>query len=221
MSEKLKNKILFSGLDLYDSLPEYVCEVYFEKQAPCLGGVSALNGINGETLWTHWTAHAIFSVDCDIDLTSDGTKDCVISGRGAILHAINGRDGTTIWEVEKKFASEVLDVYDAKFVSDLDGDGVGDVVASHIIQSDQTRNSRIIILSGATGAEIQSVDLPESEQLFVAPQILTQSDGGNVFILATNSKKKTGGLYAVPESMILRGEMVNDSFEYNIFHYRF
>lgn len=197
--------------------PEYICTVYFDGQTPCLGGVLALNGKTGETIWTHWTAHAIFSVDCGADLTNDGTKDCVVSGRGGILQAVNGRDGTALWEVplhddtassSQPGQRRILDVYDARFVADMDGDGVGDVIASHAVQSDDARASDVLLISGRSGDIIRSVGLPDSEQLFIAPQILVHPDGENVFVLATSSQKEAGGLYIASQASMFYGDLV-------------
>lgn len=193
---------------------EDICAVYFGNQTPCLGGVLALNGKTGETIWTHWTAHAIFSVDCGIDLTSDKIKDCIISGRGGILQAINGHDGTNIWEIPTQRPATstgqqiILDICDARFMADMDGDGIGDVIASHIVQTDAVRKSNMLVISGKSGSIIRNINLPESEQLFIAPQILVHPDGENVFILATNSQKQAGGLYIVSQANIFYGDLV-------------
>ncbi|KAG7201664.1 hypothetical protein KM043_004394 [Ampulex compressa] len=200
-----------TGLDTMDA-PEYICTLYFGSQMPCLGGVLALNGKTGETFWTHWTAHAIFSVDCGVDLTNDKIKDCVVSGRGGILHAVNGHDGFSIWELPVQDASisgqqKVLDVYDAKFITDTDGDGIGDIIASHAIQAGGIRSSEILIISGSNGNIIHSVPLPNTEQLFLAPQTLVHPDGENIFILATSSQKQSGGLYAVPQVNLMYGDL--------------
>ncbi|XP_032688868.1 uncharacterized protein LOC116852515 isoform X2 [Odontomachus brunneus] len=201
-----------TGLDKIDA-SEDICAVYFGNQTPCLGGVLALNGKTGETIWTHWTAHAIFSVDCGIDLTSDKIKDCIISGRGGILQAINGHDGTNIWEIPTQRPATstgqqiILDVCDARFVTDMDGDGIGDVIASHVMQTDTVRKSNMLVISGKKGSIIRNINLPESEQLFIAPQILVHPDGENVFILATNSQKEAGGLYIVSQANIFYGDL--------------
>lgn len=193
---------------------EDICTVYFEKQTPCLGGVLALNGKTGEIIWTHWTAHAIFSVDCGIDLTNDKIKDCIISGRGGILQAINGYDGSSIWEIPVKSPAtslgqkRTLDVCDARFMMDMDGDGTGDVIASRAVQTDDVRTSNMQIISGKSGTIIRNINLPESEQLLIAPQVLVHPDGENVFVLAINSQKQAGGLYIVSQASIFYGDLV-------------
>lgn len=189
---------------------KYICTIYFGGQTPCLGGVLALNGKTGETIWTHWTAHSVFSVDCGADLTDDNIKDCVISGRGGILQAINGHDGSNIWEIPlQDSASELqitLDVYDARFIADMDGDNTGDIIASHV--SDNNQASNILVISGKSGDVIRNIDLPNTEQLFVAPQIIVHPDGENIFVLATTSQQDTGGLYIVSQANIFYGDLV-------------
>lgn len=199
--------------------PEYICTLYFGNQTPCLGGVLALNGKTGDTMWTHWTAHAIFSIDCGVDLTNDKIKDCIISGRGGILQAINGRDGSNIWEIpiQDTIASpqqqKILDVYDARFITDMDGDGIGDVIASHAMQSDDIRTSNVLVISGKRGDIIRDVNLPDTEQLFIVPQIMVQSDGENIFVLATSSQQEAGGLYIVSQANIFYGDLVCNQIE--------
>jgi hypothetical protein len=199
-------------LDKADT-PDSVCALNFDQSTPCLGGVLALDGRSGETIWTHWTAHAIFSVDCGLDLNGDNVKDCIISGRGGILHAINGVDGSSIWELPYKDLSMLsqqryYDVYDARYIADIDDDGIGDVVASHTWLSDGSQ-SEVILVSGKNGKRINSMDFPGKEQLFVAPQIIVHPDGETYFILVASNQNKAGGLYIIPHSKLLKGEFVS------------
>ncbi|XP_001604173.1 uncharacterized protein LOC100120537 isoform X1 [Nasonia vitripennis] len=198
-----------TGLDKAES-PEYVCALYFDQSAPCLGGVMALDGKSGETLWTHWTAHAIFSVDCGLDLTGDKVKDCIIAGRGGILHAINGQDGNILWELPYRDLSMLTqqrfyDIYDARYIADVDDDGVGDIVASHTWQAGGSQ-SEVLLVSGKNGNKINSMDFPGKEQLFVAPQIIVHPDGETYFVLTSSDQEKNGGLFIIPHSKLLKGE---------------
>lgn len=68
-------------------VPEYACPLYFGgRQAPCLGGVLALDGRNGSILWRHWAAHLVSNIDCEIDLTGDKIRDCLSSGDNGVLY---------------------------------------------------------------------------------------------------------------------------------------
>jgi len=50
----------------------------------CEGGLLALNGATGDTLWQRWTTFTIFSLFCTTDINKDGTIDCVAAGRGGV-----------------------------------------------------------------------------------------------------------------------------------------
>ncbi|XP_011637922.1 uncharacterized protein LOC105427738 isoform X1 [Pogonomyrmex barbatus] len=209
-----------TDVDIMDD-PEYACVIYFGNQTPCLGGVLALNGKTGDLIWTHWTAHKIFSVHCDADLTSDNIKDCIISGRGGILQAIHGHDGSKIWEIpiqDPAMSSEqqrILDVYDARFIPDMDGDSVADITASHVVQSDNIQTSNILMISGRSGDVIRSINLPDTEQLFIAPQIMVHPDGENIFVLTTTSQQDAGGLYIVSQANVFYGDLQLRKLSYN------
>lgn len=203
--------ILNVGLDKPDN-PEYICKLYFDN-TPCMGGVMALDGNNGEIIWTHWTAHAVFSVDCGLDLTNDTIKDCVISGRGGILRTINGKDGSLIWDLplrEPSMSGEqrYYDVYDARYIADVDHDGIGDVVASHTWQYDGIK-SEVVLLSGRNGSKFNNLDFSGNEKLFVAPQLIVHPDGETYFILAVSGQEKEGGIYILPHSKFVRGDFVS------------
>lgn len=52
-----------------------------------------------------------------------------------VLSAINGHDGSIIWDFMNNKSSLVLDVYSGSFIPDQDEDGVVDVIAGHSLQS--------------------------------------------------------------------------------------
>ncbi|XP_017875939.1 uncharacterized protein LOC108622524 isoform X2 [Ceratina calcarata] len=197
-----------TGLDI-TTTSEYVCTLYFDGQNPCFGGILALNGRTGDTLWMHWTAHAISSVDCGLDLNNDKIKDCIICGKSGILHAVNGDSGASLWELPIRDLEEweFSDIYDAKFIADVDGDDVGDVIASHSMQSREICSNEILLISGINGHIIHSSVLPNTEQLFSAPQKLIHPDGESMFVLATSSQKRSGGLYVVPQVNLMYGDL--------------
>ena len=75
--------LFFTGADGYD-VPDFVCDIYFNGQVPCFGGVLAIDGKTGKRLWTQWAPHEVFAITCQGDLNKDGTNDCVAGGRAGV-----------------------------------------------------------------------------------------------------------------------------------------
>lgn len=50
----------------------------------CGGGLLAMDGSTGTTVWQRWTTFIVFSLYCNADLNGDSVIDCVASGRGGV-----------------------------------------------------------------------------------------------------------------------------------------
>lgn len=59
-------------------------EAGYRELVFCEGGIIALDGTNGNTIWQHWTSSIIFSLICSADFNKDKQMDCVASGRGGV-----------------------------------------------------------------------------------------------------------------------------------------
>lgn len=56
----------------------------YRKIVYCEGGILAVDGVTGNTIWQRWTSFIIFSLYCKVDLNLDGQTDCVAAGRGGV-----------------------------------------------------------------------------------------------------------------------------------------
>lgn len=56
----------------------------YHEMVYCEGGILALDGRTGDSLWQKWTPSIIFSLICSSDLNKDGQIDCIASGRGGV-----------------------------------------------------------------------------------------------------------------------------------------
>ena len=61
-------------------------------------GVIAIDGFNGNTIWTLSTRNEMFASPQFFDYNGDNTDDVLIAGRDAELRLINGSTGELIWE---------------------------------------------------------------------------------------------------------------------------
>ena len=120
-----------TGVDGYN-VDKIVCKIYFNGTYPCFGGALAIDGKTGRELWRHYSGHEIYAVNCNGDITDDGVPDCLLGGRGGIFDAISGKDGRLLWAFWDKAArSDVMNLYTAQFIHDLNGDGIMEVLQIH------------------------------------------------------------------------------------------
>lgn len=75
---------MFLGEDYNLFPPKEYCSIFLGRSPPCEGGVMALNGINGEVLWTYWTNDTIFSLQCSEDINGDQISDCLATGKSGV-----------------------------------------------------------------------------------------------------------------------------------------
>ncbi|XP_063236356.1 uncharacterized protein LOC134538795 [Bacillus rossius redtenbacheri] len=199
-------KRVFRGLDGREA-PPVACELYLGRKPPCSGGVMALDGTSGTVAWRHWTEHSVYSVDCGADLTADGVPDCVAAGRGGVFLAVNGHDGSSVWELAGDSGpggSPPVDVYAPRFVRDVDGDGVLDILAARTrllrpeTGAEGVLAGELALVSGARGAVLWRARLPGGEQAYHSPQLLVHPDGEELVVFGTGGQASTGGLYVVP-----------------------
>uniref|UniRef100_A0A0A9ZHQ8 Protein ITFG3 n=1 Tax=Lygus hesperus TaxID=30085 RepID=A0A0A9ZHQ8_LYGHE len=163
-------------------------------------------------LWSYWTRQDILFVDCSANLNADSTKDCLISGKGGVLCTVDGKTGTLIWELTKSTVPNLIDIYSAQYISDLDGDGFNEILIAHT--SDQS--GHLIILSGRGGELIGQLHSPDKEGLFTAPRVLVTKDGSYSVIFATGAFDSPGAIYSVPLTSIAKSQSMVDSGIYKI-----
>ncbi|XP_015188806.1 PREDICTED: uncharacterized protein LOC107072966 [Polistes dominula] len=187
------------------------CDNFVENSLPCLGQLLALDGKTGDTLWIYWPIYGISSIDCELDITNDKINDCIASVEGGVLYAINGKTGIQIWIIsDNKLSDEdstIFRIFDAKFISDTDRDGIGDVIVTgYTVQSDLSRRSKILIVSGKKGKILYTIDSPKVE-LFSLPQIIIYPDGENIFVLTANNQMQSGTLYIASSTNFMHGNL--------------
>ncbi|XP_053681189.1 uncharacterized protein LOC128732052 [Anopheles nili] len=175
----------------------------------CGGGLLALNGINGDTLWQRWTSFTIFSLKCNIDINGDGGQDCVAAGRGGLILAIDGHTGRILWELKdysdlESYAEISIDLYTINVVRDLNSDGVSDIIAVHVEETQRAHGGHIKLISGATGAILRSIPTPYREEMFVPIQVLARPDGTEAFLVITGGQNSPGGVYVLAQEHLMK-----------------
>lgn len=100
------------------------------------------------------------------DLDGDGTPDIVAAqlprspGQPTEVRACSGEDGRTLWTVLHGVAGDLFgSALDAG--RDIDGDGVGDVIAGFGNGAPATGASYVLVLSGVDGTTVRRIDVLE------------------------------------------------------------
>ena len=158
---------------------------------------------DGHQLWRLWTEHEIFSLTCQADLDNDNVTDCLAGGRAGLFLAISVRTGEKIWDFgDHAVKNDLMSVYVAQFVQDLDSDGVQDVLAVHggdPLSDPAQRNmwGRLILFSGKDGRLLRWMATSDRRESYYPPQVVTGPDGRQVVIFATGGNMNSGALYAI------------------------
>lgn len=125
------------------------------------GGVLAIDGACGVRLWVFSRNSSFGLLACEgiIEKTDVHVEHCLLLEEKVKLVLFNVGNGTIKWQSELPTRREISAF---KYVSDVDGDGVRDIVFVNEEKS-KTKKGNINMLSGKTGKVIgDSVPLPEN-----------------------------------------------------------
>ena len=169
----------------------------------CGSLVVALSGMDGSALWQYKAPLPIFAITCSNDLSGDGTPDCMLCGRMGYWHAVNGKTGEYIWDVDHTLLNAHHNFFYPLPIGDLNDDGIVDFVNMHsgdpryaAIEHERPAG-RFIVVSGRTGQKLMDPFLtPNMKESYMNPVRYTTED--NDFILfGSGGETVEGGLWAV------------------------
>ena len=177
-------------------------------------GIMAINGSNGELLWKVPSRNEVFGSAVFQDITNDGIKDVFITGREAQFYAIDGSDGSIIWDFypygTNPADSGWYNFYNPQFISDVDGDMRMDLLVTnggdHSAPEWETDRppGHIMVLSSLTGDVLSNVVVPDSAETYCSPVVVDlQSDGNYWVLFGTGGENLGGSFYACPLISIL------------------
>lgn len=186
-------------------------------------GVNAIDGANGNTLWTVTTRNEMFTSPQFFDYTNDNVDDIIIGGRDAELRLINGANGEVIWEFWDDENTNPNDFgwynfYTSQIIEDQTGDNMPDILVSnggdHSLDFSELNRppGHILIIDGMNGNAFKTAVVPDSNETYMSP-LLCDLNGNNNFtvILGTGGEGVAGNLWAVSLDDLLNEDITTNA----------
>lgn len=187
----------------------------------CDTAVIALDGRNGQLMWSHSASDQIVGSATFLDITQDGLPDVVIGGRHAELIAIEGHTGRELWRYKTQDA--VINTigyirfnfYNSQLVPDQNGDGIQDLLLVNGGNVHAPANSSrfrypgvLAVLSSKDGTVIYAARMPEEKETYMSPLVHDFRDNGELSVLfGTGGETISGNFYILPFSALQNNDM--------------
>ena len=186
-------------------------------------GVVAINGANGQVLWTTPTRDEIFSSAQFLDVNNDAVKDVIIGGRDAQLLAINGVDGSLIWEFYPHFLthppadSGYYNFYSSQLIPDITGDNLRDILVTNggdhqATQFDPRPPGHLMIIDAMNGSKVAQAVSPDSAEIYCSPVVYDRAGGSSLMVaFGTGGENHGGGFYIANINDVLNNSLANNA----------
>jgi hypothetical protein len=182
--------------------------------------ILAIDGADGQILWTASARDQIFGSPVFKDITSDGIPDVFIGGRAAEMKAINGKNGEIIWQYYSHHVnlsesdSGAYNFYNPQFIPDQDDDGLEDLIVGaggyvRALPHDPNRPAgKLLVISSASGTLLASADMPDGKEIYMSVVVVDFKGNGDLSVIfGTGGETLGGGLYKASLEDLLRNNL--------------
>ena len=184
-------------------------------------GVLALDGATGDLLWKIPARNQVVGSAMFRDITGDGIEDVFIGGRSAQLMAIDGREGSIIWEflgdIEGRDVHEdttLLNFYTPQWVPDQNEDGVEDLLISfggYVIAAPwefDRPSGKLMVISGRDGSLLAEAYVPDRKETYMSPVVFDfQGKGDPEILFGTGGESVSGRFYRATLNEVMEGDL--------------
>ena len=194
-----------TSTQLYDANKDGVNDILSVVDVtPCQGKVLALNGLDGSTIWERAINFPAFAIRCVLDVNSDGSLDCLVSGRIGGFVALDGKDGTILWYVDPSIVFAPYNFYFPLVLADMNNDGVDDIVNIHggdskykPAQHDRSP-AFLVAISGKTGQKLmEPILMPDGRESYFSPVLFAMNSSSEFLLFGSGGETVPGSLWAV------------------------
>ena len=187
---------------------------------PSAHGVNAIDGLNGNLIWTTSTSNEMFTSPQFFDVNGDNIDDILIGGRDAELRLINGSNGEVIWEFWTSESNPNDDgwynFYTSQIIDDLNGDGIHEILAAnggdHSLDDSEINRppGHIMIINGSNGSVFKTAVVPDSNETYLSPVICDlNNDGNQSIIFGTGGETIQGNLWIADLNELIDEDLSN------------
>ena len=167
-------------------------------------GVIAFDGFDGNVLWSLASPDEIFTSAIFNDINNDSIPDVFIGGRNAQFYAIDGSDGSIIWEAFPQNSglnpsdSGWYNFYSGQFINDQNGDNIKDVLVANggdhtAAPWDPRPTGHLMILDGLNGSVLAKAACADSGETYCSPVVIDQGINNSPLVVYGTGGEHSGG----------------------------
>ncbi len=187
---------------------------------PSAHGINAIDGLNGNNIWTVPTRNEMFTSPQFFDYNGDNIDDILIGGRDAELRLIDGANGEVIWEFWTSTSNPNeegwYNFYTSQIIEDLNGDGINEILTAnggdHSLDDSEIERppGHIMIINGADGSAFKTAVVPDSNETYLSPLICDlNGDGNKSIIFGTGGETIQGNLWIANLNELMDEDLSN------------
>ena len=189
-----------------DGVPDVITAQAYSQ---CGVKVIAMDGNSGDTIWEEEVKFEAFAIRCELDVNRDGVDDCILTGRFGGFAALDGANGSILWEVDKSIVYPRYNFYFPLIVKDMNADGVEELINIHggdqMYNAEETNRSpaSLVVVSGATGQSLMDpIQLPDGHESYMSPVLFQMNGKFDLVLFGTGGETIPGSLWAISMSTI-------------------
>lgn len=186
-------------------------------------GIIAFDGKTGHLLWQQAAEDQVYGSATLYDVTGDGVDDVFIGGRGPHFKALNGKDGSVIWEYRYQYENDSI-LANAKFnfnnsilIPDQNNNGFAELLTVNggnslaIPNSERDRLPGVMMLFDSKDGTIVAADtMPDGKESYMSPLCFLQPGADDFTIIFGTGGETIGGhLYKAKLSDLKNKKLVN------------
>lgn len=193
-----------------------------EEFQACDSAIIAIDGSTGKMLWHASAVDQIFGSPIFGKINKDSIPDIIIGGRSAELFALNGKDGSLLWDfksandIKKPVKEGWYNFYNPQWISDQNGDGIQDIIVSNggdVMAEPHDPNrptGHLVIIDGGSGSVMAKAKMPDDKEIYMSILVIQETEDP-LIVFGTGGETIGGNLWACHLSEVIKEDLSSSS----------